>query len=208
MNLHTPWMLQSVGCDRKTLTQCFLAFVISSLFFLLSLSHCYSDVRVPEGCRQTTDLYHHLPPFFFFLVLFPSLLIPLYLRAMVQHYDRIWRIWDDACIPTPEYQTVGRGELCQRKKMTCGTGRYSWIDQINCSGAGDLEREGNCEESEELDTSFEKLMWKKYQSICAHFHSQRHCLPILNQEQSSPSQEDYGQLVHTLHPEQVRRTFD
>lgn len=94
----------------------------------LSLSAC---LRLPASLtlysQKDVDKSLTCLPFSFFLFLFPplSLLIPLFFRATVQHSDWIWWICDGACLPTLEYQAAGRGEPCQRKKMTCGTGRHA-----------------------------------------------------------------------------------
>ncbi len=148
-NLYAPWIPQRGWFERKWILTKVALRNKKELFFLPLLSFSpipplflpvslrlwsRKDVDKPLTCPLS--LSPSLPPFSLAL----SFLIPPFPRAVVRHSDRSWWICDGACIPTPEYQAVGRGELCQRKKMTCGTGRHGWIDQSRHSGGGGLER--------------------------------------------------------------------
>lgn len=108
--------------------------LFSPIPLFLSSSACGFGPR-----RMLTSHWPALSPSLLSLT-FLSLFILLFPWAVVRHSDWSWWICDGACIPTPEYQAVGRGELCQRKKMTCGTGRQGWIDQRRPSEDGGLER--------------------------------------------------------------------
>lgn len=89
-----------------------------------------------------------------------------------------------------------RESCVKEKKMTCGKGRHGWIDRRRRSGRGGVSERGRererCKGAEQLDKCFEKrLKCTKHPSAWTHFHSEEHCLHLLQkQEEPSPSKGD------------------
>lgn len=150
---------------RKSSLSCFYPCPLSLCSISLSVG-VFSPGRMSTSHWPT--LSHFLPS----LLTSLSLFVPLFSWAVVQHSNWSWWISDGACIAASEYQAVKRGELCQRKEMTCGTGRHSWIDQSHHWEGGGLAR-GRCAAAQEVDVSFEKPKRIKHQRVYRHFHSER-----------------------------------